>query len=395
MKIGFDLRMGGGTHYGIGRYSFELLKAMLNEKTEHEFTVIYHPNFTDSNILNFLKDKKSVYLVPVSIRHYSFSEQLRLPFILARLNLDVMHFPNFNVPMLYKKPFVVTIHDLVHHKLSGHKKSRLMHFWAYKKIIQNAINKSKIIIIPSHAAEKEILKEFPYVKEKTVVIYEGASLALVDRAITEKVKKQFLLHRPYFIFVGTLERKKNIAQLTKGFDEFLNKYKLDMDLVLVGKADPHYPDERNKALDIKNAERVIFTGRVSEQELSALYSGAFAYVSASVFEGFGLPGVEAMKFGLPLVVANTPVFNEIYDSAAVYFNPNSVQDIAEHLYLVSEQREFTKILSEKALLRGRFFAWDKTAKETLSVYKKIFNSRIETIGSDSEDFNDDIIPEKD
>ena len=120
---------------------------------------------------------------------------------------------------------------------------------------------------------------------------------------------------------------------------------------------------------MKHADHIVFTGYLRDEDLSALFQGAHAYASASLNEGFGLPGVEAMHFGLPLAVANTSVFNEIYDDAAVYFDPNDPDDIAEKLRLLAQDRQFYEHRQEKAAQRALFFDWDTAARETLALLK--------------------------
>src|SRR5207247_4027254 len=134
-KIGLDLRMLGNHHGGIGRYVLELAKHLLAIDTENQYWLFRND---DSQIL---QDQFSIFnarthIIKVKARHYSLAEQTSFLRTLDKYNFDLMHFPNFNVPILYKKPFVVTIHDLAHHKISGHKKSHLLHFYAYKKVIK-------------------------------------------------------------------------------------------------------------------------------------------------------------------------------------------------------------------------------------------------------------------
>jgi glycosyltransferase involved in cell wall biosynthesis len=260
---------------------------------------------------------------------------------------------------------------MVHHKISGAKKSHLLHFMAYKKVIQNAAQKAQKIITVSEASKKDIADYLQATPEKIRVIYEGSSLKIeVEPSIVERVKKSYLISRPYFLFVGVLERKKNVVNLTRGFDYFLQKYKANMDMVIVGKSDPHYPDIKHHALDIKHTNRLVFTGAVDDFELEALYKGAYAFVSASLHEGFGLPGVEALGFGLPLLVSNTSVFNEIYDNAAVYFNPLDPEDIGEKMNLLARDSQFYEQLSRKSFERAQLFDWEKAARETLGVYQE-------------------------
>ncbi len=372
MNIGFDFRMGGSINAGIGRYVFEVLKHIAKQSAQdNTFFVFYNTNNVDDVDLKALAELGNVELVPTAIRHYSLMEQILLPRILNKYDLDLMHFPNFNVPVLYKKPFVVTIHDMVHHKISGHKKSRFLHFQAYKYIIAHAAREAKKIITVTHFAKREIVHYLGVPEEKIEVIYEAPSLDPVDQIKVDRVKQKYLLTKPYFIFVGTLERKKNIVTLAKAFDLFIEKTKLDLDLVIAGKPDIHYPQIKYQALEIKHRDRVVFTDFVVNEDLAALYQGAYAFISASLHEGFGLPGVEAMQFGLPILASNTEVFNEVYDNAGIYFDPLNIEDIAEKMTLVARDPQFHRQLQQKSLDRGQLFDWDKPAEQTLAVYQSV------------------------
>ncbi len=370
-KIGIDARMIGTQHGGIGRYIFELVKGVLAGDQKNEYYIFC--NAAQRNVIEqFSENKNNLHIVNCEIRHYSFGEQTSFLNLLNKHNLDLVHFPNFNVPVFYKRPFVVTIHDMVHHKISGHKKSRFLHFLAYKKVMEHAAKQARAVITVSQASKKDIIKYLKVLPRKVEVVYEGAVLnTQVDKEKINQTKKKFFLHRPYFLFVGVLERKKNLINLTRGFDYLISKYQTDMDLVVAGKADSHYPEIRHKAMDIKNRERLVFTDYLEDSDLAALYAGAYGFSSASLHEGFGLPGLEAMKFGLPLAVSNTEVFNEIYDQAAVYFNPLDPEDIGEKLYLLARDQGFYSQLRQKSLNRAGMFDWDRAAAETLKIYKDI------------------------
>lgn len=370
MKIGFDFRMGGSINAGIGRYSFELLSQMLKQSKKDKFVVFYHERNHNPEDLKILK-QLGAELVSTNIRHYSLSEQLLLPFLLNRYNLDLMHFPNFNVPILYRRPYVVTIHDMVHHKISGHKKSRVWKFYAYQYIIKKAAERAQVILTVTEAAKDEIVKYLDISPDMIVSIYESPPTQLFPNTDVVKVKEKFLLSRPYFLFVGTLERKKNITTLTKAFDLFLSKYKFDMDLVIAGKVDEHYPEVKDQAMDINHSNRLVFTGFVEESDQAALYEGAYAFITASLHEGFGLPGLEAMQHGLPVLASNTPVFNEVYDNGAIYFDPLNIEDIAEQMKLVTQDTQFHAQMQQKSLARVAMFSWEKTAEKTLEIYHQL------------------------
>lgn len=365
-KIGLDLRLFGTQHGGIGRYCQELFPRVLELDKENEYFIFV-------NKKTVLPAKMgSAKIVEANARHYSLGEQFGFLRLLNKYNLDLVHFPNFNTPVFYKKPFVVTIHDMVHHKIGGAKKSHFFHFLAYKKVIGAAAKNSSEIITVSEASKKDIAKFLQVSPSKIKVVYEGASLkSQISEQQLQEAKKRYLLDKPYFLFVGVLERKKNLVNLTRGFDYFLQKYKLNMDLVIVGKADAHYPEIRYKAMDVKHSGNLVFTGEVDETELEALYKGAFAFTSASLHEGFGLPGVEALGFGLPLIVSNIEVFNEIYDNAAIYFNPLDPADIGEKMNLLVRDVRFYEQMSQKSFERSGEFSWDRAAAETLGVYNSI------------------------
>jgi glycosyltransferase involved in cell wall biosynthesis len=367
MKIGFDFRMGGSVNAGIGRYSFELLTHMLTENQNDHFVVFYHEQNNNPDDIARLKELGAE-LVVANFRHYSFGEQLLFPRLLKKYNLDLVHFPNFNVPIFYNQPFVVTIHDMVHHKISGQKKSRLWKYYAYEYVIKQAAAKAKKIITVTEAAKKEIIDYLAISAEKIKVIYEAPTSRKVEASEVEKVKEKFLLSRPYFLFVGTLERKKNLPMLTKAFDFFLKKYKYDMDMVIAGKPDPHYPEIRDQAMDIAHRDRLVLTGFVEEADQAALYQGAYAFVTASLHEGFGLPGLEAMMYGVPVLASNTEVFNEVYDNGAIYFDPLNPEDIAAQMNLIVKDSQFHSQMQQKSVERAHLFDWAETATRTLALY---------------------------
>jgi glycosyltransferase involved in cell wall biosynthesis len=368
MIVGIDIRMIGSRHGGIGRYIEQLVAQLLKQSSGFSFVLFYRP--ADIELVKNFSSFANVKLVEADFRHYSISEQLFFWRLLERTPVDLMHFPNFNVPILYKKPFVVTIHDAVHHKISGAKKSRWLQFLAYKKTIEHAAKFSQKVITVSEYSKRDLVKYFDLPADKVVVTYEAGSLSpAVDDRLVAETKNKLGLRRPYFLFVGVQERKKNLVNLAKGFDEFIRKYRFDFDLVIAGPQDAHYPEIKTKLLSIKNKDRLLFTGYIPEHQLAALYRGAFAFTTASLHEGFGLPGVEAMNFNLPILASNIDVFNEIYDNAAIFFNPLDPSDIAEKMHLVVRDSKFYETLAANSRLSADKYSWEETAGKTLQIYR--------------------------
>ncbi len=371
MRIGLDLRMAGKQHGGIGRYALELASQLLKIDYLNEYYLFFNHDQQIETLK--IKDNKSIIkTVKTDIPHYSLKEQISLPRILNKYNLDLAHFPNFNAPLMYKRPFVVTIHDLIHHKIGGIKKTNIAHFLAYKKVMNNAAFKSKKIITVSKASKKDILNEYKIPENKISVVYEGSNL---KTKVTESQKietmKKFFLNKNFFLFVGVMQRNKNLPLLCRGFEMFLKKFNHDFDLVIAGRKDPHYPEIKEQCMAIARKGRLVFTGPLDDEDLSALYASAYAFVSASLYEGFGLPGLEAMGFGLPLAVSNIPAFNEIYEDGAIYFDPKNPQTIAECLNLLAQDRQYYLQIKQKALNRTKQFSWENCAKQTLEVYNSV------------------------
>lgn len=369
MKIGFDFRMGGSINAGIGRYSFELLQQLLKQNKSDEYFVFYNEYNVNQKDLATIKELGAK-LIPANFRHYSYGEQIMFPKLLNSFNLDLIHFPNFNVPVLFKGKYVVTIHDMVHHKISGHKKSRYYKFLAYKFIINRAATRAVKIITVTETAKREIVDFLKVNPDKVEVIYEAPPAEVKKATDFSILKDTYLINKPYLLFVGSLERKKNVIKLCQGFDRLLDKYKYDLDLILVGKIDPHYPEIKTQALGIKHHENLIFTGYVSNEEQASFYRNAFAFVTASLHEGFGLPGVEAMQYGVPVLAANTEVFNEVYDNAAIYFDGLEIEDIADKIHLLVSDQPFYESMQKKSIERSVHFSWIQAAKNTLAIYHK-------------------------
>lgn len=369
MRIGLDLRMAGGD-YGIGRYSLELVKKIVEADRNNYYLLFVRdiPKFRQFG----LQDYPNVQLVAADFRHYSVDEQLKFPKVINHYDIDLMHFLNFNVPLQFNGPFVVTVHDVVHHRLPGNKPSRFLHRLAYKAVIGHAVEASKKIITVSHYSKKEILDVFPKINpDKIKVIYEAAIPVPVTDSDVAEVRQRYAITKPYVIFVGVMERKKNVIALAHAFDILKDKYQLNIQMVLAGKTDSYYPEVVEEVQKIKYRKDLIMTGVVTDKEKYALYKGAEAFVSASLLEGFGLPGVEAMGLGIPLIVSNTEVFNEVYDNAAIYFDPHSPEDIAQKIFLLVNDDKYRQMVANQAYSRAQLFSWQTAALETIQTYNSL------------------------
>ena len=374
MRIVFDGRM-IGSGFGIGVYTFELLKWLVIIGKEHQWLILINSTqeeFVKSNLV--LAD--NIKLVVSDIPHYSWAEQLRLPRIISKLKPDIVHFPNFNVPIFYKGKFVVTIHDVVHHLLPGHRRGSAYKRSAYRIVINKAVTNSRAIISVSKSSKQDILKFFPKVEpNKIFVIPEGVDKSFNTQELPGEIyalREKYGITPPYILFVGVWEVKKNLPFLATVFEKLAARHS-DLQLVLAGKEDPWHPEVREQveAAAGKYKDRLIAPGFVENEDMPALFRQAEVYVNASPNEGFGLPGVEAQACGTPVAVADTDVFREVYGQAAHYFNFREVDyatKVIDGLLLNHSKRMDLKFLGFE---QAKLYSWEDTVDKTLQIYEAL------------------------
>lgn len=390
MKIGIDARFYGPTGKGLGRYTQEIVDNVIrisgaSVNSDFEFVVFLNP----TNFDEFICDNPQVKKVKVFCSWYSWQEQIFMPFYLWREKLDLIHFPHFNVPILTPLKFVVTIHDLIltHFPTTrATTKSNFLYYFkdlAYRLVIFTALHRAQKIIAVSEFTKNDIIKKFKIKADKIVVTYEGvANLSrgrdslFVSKLDNLEVLSQYHIPHNYLLYVGNAYPHKNLEMLLRVFNKLLTDY-TDLKLVLVGKSDYFY--ERIKAeatfLNLWQKENsnspVIFPGYVPDAQLEILYAEAKAYIFPTLYEGFGLPPLEAMANGCPVLSSNSSSLPEILGPAALYFNPSSEEEIMSQIkFLINnqEKREELKILGR---IQAKKYSWWECANKTLDVYGQV------------------------
>lgn len=367
MKIGIDARFVGPQGTGLGKYTEKLILNLAKiDKNNQYFIFLKEDNWSYLKLNrheNFTK-------VLADVPWYSFAEQLKMPAIFAAQNLDLLHIPHFNVPILYKGEFVVTIHDLIHHKFTEYatttknplvfKLKRL----GYKKVIENAVYKSQKIITPSNFVKNDILKNFKIQSSKIIVTYEAA-----EEEYFRKTGNWSLATGNYLLYVGNAYPHKNLNHLLDALKILTMNYELKtIKLVIVCPRDVFSERLRDEIAKRDLQKNVEVEGYMEPQELSRLFQMASAYVLPSLSEGFGIPGLNAMAVGIPVIASNIPVLKEVYGDAAFYFNPQDPKDIAEKINKVLTEAKTKSDLVEKGKDQVKKYSWLKMAKETLKVY---------------------------
>lgn len=372
MHIGIDARFYGILGKGLGRYTEQLILHLEEIDRENTYTIFLRKENFDAYTPRYKNFQK----VLADIPWYSWQEQILFPILLLRHRCSVVHFTHFNVPILYRKKFVLTVHDLIlFHFPTIRATTRSfmgywIKYWAYRIILRSALLRAKRVITVSLYARRDIAENFPIKEGEITVTYQAATTLSpqdnVEALVTSDSKKRVeygILGR-YFLYVGNAYPHKNLERLLEAFASLSGD---SLQLVLVGKMDYFY-NRLRRFTESQEMQNVVFTGEVSDAMLADLYRGTIAYVFPSLYEGFGLPPLEAMSLNVPVLAAQRTSLPEVLGSAALYFNPEDVNDIAQKMQSVLEDEELRNQLRKSGITQVQKFSWKQLAKDTQEVY---------------------------
>ena len=377
LKIGIDARFFGPKQKGLGRYVKKLVENLEKTDLDNQYFIFLRKD----NFLNYNPKNNNFKKVLADYKWYGFKEQILFPFKIRKHKIDLMHFPHFNVPLLYFNPFIITIHDLILKRFPTSRASALIpaYYWlknlVYQIVIFSAIKRSKKIIAVSNYTKNDILKYFKVKSDKIKVIYEGAPLKsqrprLDEYTLPPSERKgcssQGTASR-YLLYVGNAYPHKNLERLILSFNKLIEDKK-DLYLILVGEIDYFYKKIQDKFSDSK---KIIFTDFISDKELVALYKNASIYVFPSLYEGFGLPPLEAMSCGVPVVCSQASCLPEILENSAIYFDPEDINDMAEKIKYVLDNEKIQKQLISNGFEQIKKYKWEEMTQEILKIYKSV------------------------
>jgi len=375
MKIGIDCRIYSSKFTGIGRYVYELIHRLAKLDKNNQYVLFFNnPEFNDFKppAINF---KKILVDAPI----YSFKEQTSFLKAIKKESLDLMHFTHFNAPIFYNGPSVVTIHDLTLSFFPGKKKRSFLHRIGYYLTLRSAVKKAKKVITISENSKKDLIEITKTPEDKISVIYQGVGeefKPVKDKKRIEKTLKKYNIKSPFLLYTGVWRSHKNIPNLVKAFHWIRSKYDMkNLELVLTGKEDPFYPEVKETIKNLNENKNIIRPGLVSENELLDLYTSAEIYVFPSLYEGFGLPPLEAMSCETPVAASNVSSIPEVCGKGnVVFFNPTKVEDMAQNIYALLKNDSLQIRLVENGLKRAKKFTWKQTAQSTYNLYRSCLSN---------------------
>ena len=382
MRIAIDARMMGAENTrGIGRYIEELLHAMILVRPEHQYVVIARRHD------HAFASHPSVKTIVADIPWYGCAEQFKMPAILRSARADVIHIPHWNVPCTIRGPLIVTIHDLLlrHEPMSAkistrNPVTRSVKRLGYRMTLAHAINAARRIR-STHCVAEDVTQFYPALRRRSSSRGgdgKGVKSSRLRNGIHKGWKSQssqsidrWLPSTPFFLYVGSAYPQKGLFDLLAAWEKIAVAHP-DFSLFIVGEMDVFMRRVKQEA-ESKKCSRVAFVGRVSENELEDLYSRATAFVFPSHAEGFGLPPLEAISAGCPVVCADIPVLREVLGNDGVLFfragDPDDIlRAVTELLHTLPDLRNQIQELA--ARLRKRW-SWKRAAEQTLAAYREI------------------------
>lgn len=356
MHLLIDARLFSPT-FGIGRYTFELCQQFFQLRPTWKFTLLLPSSY---EIYSF---PKNVDIIIANEKIYSVAEQTTFLKKLYNISPDLTWFPHFSVPIGYTRPFVVTVHDLTISKFPGNKKSSLLHRFAYYATLKNALWRSRHIFSVSEHTKKDIIHDEHINPSKITVAYNAVGNEYFNYTPDSCVDLSLLgIKKPFFFYAGNWREHKNIVGLIKAFHLFIKNTNAEVYLVVSGKSDPLYPEFLQYRSKHHLEKNVILPGLVSEKILKELYVNAMAFVFPSLYEGFGLPPLEAMAMGTPVIASSASCIPEVCGDAALYFAPYNIESMEQAMNKIFYDPMIQKNLIDKGKEQAKKYSWEKSAE---------------------------------
>jgi len=357
MRIAIDTQTILGQKSGFGFYVKNLIDSLKKVSPENDYILISPETDKDfSTPQRFLWDQ------------FGFSKAAK------KNKVDILHQPCFSAPVFYRGKIVVTCHDII--SLLFPKNLPLASRLFYSRWMPFSYRAADKIIADSEHTKKDIIQYLHITAEKIKVIHLAVSSNFRPQPNDKikTIKKKYHTGEKYFIHVSTLEPRKNLSFLVKAFAKVAKKG-IKENLLIVGKKGWYYEGLFQLVKDLNLDKRVIFTGYAEDEDIPVLYSGATALTFPSMYEGFGFPPLEAMACGTPVISSNTSSLPEVVGEAGILLSPKDEQLWVRNMSKIATNSKLAFKLSQKGLLQAKKFSWEKTARETIQVYKELLNEK--------------------
>jgi len=370
MKIALNTTIATKTRTGTGNYAVNLAAALMQMDHDHEIEIYCNADLQDwfadqrnghSATINGIKFKSS--------RQRVFWEQTKLSGELKNNGVDLLHSMAFTSPWVNSIKTVVTVHDLAFQTYP--ETIPLTKRIYYRPIFSHSIKKTAKVIVPSNAVRKLLCETFHLNEEKVVCVPEGVNAEFFSSMNKKNIaapREKFEIAGPYILTVGTQEPRKNLTTILSVFNKLKTEKDIPHKLVVAGKEGWLI---KKPMTELPN---LISTGYVSQQDLIALYRGAELFLFPSLYEGFGLPLLEAMAAGVPVIASDIPVHREVCGEAALFANPLDAEEWRNAINQLLQNTSQQNRMRTNGIARANKFSWQKTAELTMEIYKSVMEN---------------------
>jgi len=369
MRIAIDARK--LRDFGIGTYVRNILTELSRLDHTTEYVVLCRPEDRETGAVlgaNFR-------MVTETARNYSVSEQFRIPLVLARERVKLVHEPHYVLPPAIRCRSVVTIHDCIHLMFPQYLPSSLAYAYA-KASMWSATRQADRVLTVSETSKRDILRFFDIPAAKVAVIYNAIDerfLAGADTTRMDLTRQRYQLDHPFVLYVGNIKPHKNVERLVDAFAIARRGGPDNLKLIIIGDELSKYPALRQTVHRHQLDKHVRFLGFQPQETLAAFYRLARAFVFPSLYEGFGLPPLEAMACGTPVVTSNVSSLPEVAGDAALLVDPYDAEAIADGIVRAVTDETLRTDLIARGLARAHEFSWQHSVSKIHGIYMEVAN----------------------
>jgi len=368
VKYCLDARSATNHFPGIGRYISNLARA-LNEQLEPDEKLILLSDPSRPSTWTLPASQENVKNIETNVSPFSLQQQWRIPKILKEQGADLYHSPYYLMPYFSRLPTVVTIHDLIPQLFPEYfsSKTRILSSW----LKQVAMKRADMIVTDSEATQLDVLQRYGYPPRKVTAVPLAADGRFQPQSEAEirRIKQTYRLPDVYLLYLGINKPHKNLPLLVQAYSNIATRHESAPPLIIAGVWDNRYPEAKHLAAQSPVNNKFHFLGPIPHDDLAALYTGALFFIFPSLYEGFGLPVIEAMACGTAVICAKSSSLIEVTADAALTFNPHQPAELMAQIELFLDRPALIKEYEGRGLQQAQTFSWQKTAAATLDCYR--------------------------
>lgn len=373
MRIGIEAqRIFRSEKHGMDFVILEVLRQLQLKNDEHEYFVFVAPGED-----HCLRDTSRIHIIEIACPTYLLWEQWALPRAAHKWKIELLHCTSNTAPIYCSIPLVLTLHDIIFLQFSKSKEmSRYQQMgWYYRRWnVPRILNRCHQILTVSNTEKTNILQHFPELQEHLTVVHNGYSSCYQLIENISHITQKYIADSQYLLFLGSTDPRKNTDGVLHAYYEYLNCSKRQLKLIVTGLS-KEYVENRLIDMGLKiKMSNFVFTGYVPSSDLPALYNGAYAFLFPSLLEGFGIPVLEAMACGTPVITSNCSSLPEVAGEGAILVSPTDIHAIADALVHLETDETWYQQQVTYGLEHIKQFSWKSTAEKYVAIYDKILQS---------------------